>query len=207
MLYNSPVKSPLTIVFSALIVCAATPGYAELYKWVDENGRVHYGDRIPPEYADKRFDRFNDFGVPVQTQEKQLTPQELEAQEAEQKKAQDKAAYDRQLLLSYERISDIERLRESRLDEIRQQESITRKYLEGLEDRLRKLEKEAGRYNYPYDPNSDKPPVPDSLTAEMMETAANIEEYQSALAKAHREQENLMAQFQRDIDRFRELKK
>jgi len=186
---------------------AASPAYAELYKWVDEDGRVHYGDRIPPEYSGQEHERFNDYGVPIQTQEKQLTPQELEAREAQKKLAEDKAAYDRQLLLSYEKVSDIERLRESRLDEIRQQESITRNYLNGLEERLAKLEKEAGRYNYPYDPISEKPPMPDSLTAELLETAANIEEYQNALATTHRERENLTARFQEDIDRFLELKK
>jgi len=201
------VKSSIVTLSLLCLICAAIPAHAELYKWVDKEGRVHYGDRIPPEYAAQEHEKFNDYGVPVQTQEKQLTPVELEARAAQEKLAQDKAAYDRQLLLSYEKISDIERLRETRLEEIRQQESITRNYLNGLEDRLAKLEKEASRYNYPYDPISEKPPMPDGLTAELMETVANIEEYQTALAATHREREDLTARFQKDIDRFQELKK
>ena len=48
----------------AVILCAVTllastsfgaaPGTAPgrtVYKWVDEHGMTHYGDRIPPEYA------------------------------------------------------------------------------------------------------------------------------------------------------------
>ncbi|MGW8367567.1 MAG: DUF4124 domain-containing protein, partial [Gammaproteobacteria bacterium] len=36
-------------------------GYAQkLYRWVDENGRVHYGDRIPPEASGQSRDLLND---------------------------------------------------------------------------------------------------------------------------------------------------
>lgn len=34
-----------------MLVSGFTPGYAEIYKWVDEQGRVHYGD-VPKEQAE-----------------------------------------------------------------------------------------------------------------------------------------------------------
>lgn len=39
------IKIPL---FPALVLCCVT-AHAQLYQWTDENGRVHFGDRAPPE--------------------------------------------------------------------------------------------------------------------------------------------------------------
>src|SRR5215831_11118871 len=39
-----------------LLLLALTPAYAEIYKWVDRDGRVHFSDTlagIPPEYRDR----------------------------------------------------------------------------------------------------------------------------------------------------------
>jgi len=38
------------LLLVALAVCT-TIAQAELYTWVDKNGKKHYGDKIPPEYA------------------------------------------------------------------------------------------------------------------------------------------------------------
>ena len=35
----------------ALTLLISTPAGAEIYKWVDEKGNVHYGDCPPPECA------------------------------------------------------------------------------------------------------------------------------------------------------------
>src|SRR5574340_619796 len=43
------------LLVSAAALCAAVSMNAEakLFKWVDENGTTHYGETIPPEYADR----------------------------------------------------------------------------------------------------------------------------------------------------------
>ena len=38
-----------------LILVFSLPAHAEIFKWVDENGKVHYGDRVPERYQ-KRAD-------------------------------------------------------------------------------------------------------------------------------------------------------
>ncbi len=36
----------ITVIFTAFICFAfQSPGYAKVYKWVDENGQVHYGEK------------------------------------------------------------------------------------------------------------------------------------------------------------------
>ena len=36
----------------------------KLYRWVDKDGQVHYGDSVPPEYAEQDRDILNRQGVP-----------------------------------------------------------------------------------------------------------------------------------------------
>lgn len=46
--------SPMKVVIIATLMLAVAPtGHAEVYKWVDEKGRVHYGDRPLGESAKK----------------------------------------------------------------------------------------------------------------------------------------------------------
>ena len=41
---------PMMLVFS---LCLAVPVSAEIYRWIDENGRVHYGERPPHDTAER----------------------------------------------------------------------------------------------------------------------------------------------------------
>jgi hypothetical protein len=38
-------------------------GQKKVYRWVDKNGQVHYGDSVPAEYADQDRDVLNRQGV------------------------------------------------------------------------------------------------------------------------------------------------
>jgi hypothetical protein len=39
--------------FLFLLMVLAFPVQAEIYKWVDENGKTHFGDRVPEKYQQK----------------------------------------------------------------------------------------------------------------------------------------------------------
>ena len=45
----------------------------QTYKWTDADGTVHYGDRIPPEFAERPYALLNDQGVAVE----ELPPQKM----------------------------------------------------------------------------------------------------------------------------------
>ena len=38
---------------AALLAAVSLNAEAKLYKWVDENGTTHYGETIPPKYANR----------------------------------------------------------------------------------------------------------------------------------------------------------
>ena len=58
------------------------PVAAKLYKWVDDNGITHYGETIPPEYADKDRVELNKDGRVIKSDEV-ITPERRRAKEQE----------------------------------------------------------------------------------------------------------------------------
>lgn len=62
----------------AALLCAGlltgAAGAADVYRWVDENGDVHYSESLPPDHQDKGHDVLNQQGLVVDENQK-LTPQ------------------------------------------------------------------------------------------------------------------------------------
>lgn len=67
---------------------------AEVYRWVDENGEVHYSESLPPEYKDQGHDVLSGDGRVLQENAK-LTPQ---AEPTEQKSEEQKIVEEQQEL-------------------------------------------------------------------------------------------------------------
>jgi len=85
-----------------------------LFKWTDENGKVHYGDHVPPEYARQERKVLNEQGVEMKTLEAAKTPEQIAEEErlaAERKEqeriAADQASHDRMLLATFSTEDDI----------------------------------------------------------------------------------------------------
>ena len=175
------------------------------YKWVDENGVVHFGDRVPPQYAKKETSVLNKQGVEVARTEAQKSPEaiaeEARAQEAMIRQKQ----HDSFLLTTYTSVKDIEGLRDERLAQISGQRRAAEAYVEGLQGRLSALQSRALNFK----PYNDKPTarrMPDDLAEDLMRTLNEVRSQKTALAAKDTEENALRSQFQADIDRYRELR-
>jgi hypothetical protein len=175
------------------------------YKWVDENGVVHYGDRVPPQYAKKETSVLNKQGVEVARTEAQKSPEEI----AEEARAQEaiirQKQHDSFLLTTYTSVKDIEALRDERLTQISGQRRAAEAYVEGLQGRLSALQSRALNFK----PYNDKPAarrMPDDLAEDLMRTLNEVRSQKNALVAKDAEENALRAQFQADIDRYRELR-
>src|SRR5690606_41769383 len=74
---NRVVKHVHRFLLLTAAACATSSAAAQkLYRWVDENGVVHYGDRIPPQYVDRDRDVLNDSGVTIGVEEGAQTDEE-----------------------------------------------------------------------------------------------------------------------------------
>ncbi|MDP2324813.1 MAG: DUF4124 domain-containing protein, partial [Gammaproteobacteria bacterium] len=121
---------------------------ANVYRWVDDEGVVHYGDQVPPEYAPIDRQVLNQQGVTLRTEQGLLTEEELAAErkaKAEKDAALAAARRDEVLLSTYLSVEEIEGLRDRRIELIEGQISVTANYLQSLKNNLKHLQAEASR--------------------------------------------------------------
>jgi hypothetical protein len=131
------------------------------YRWVDEQGVVHYGDTVPPQYAAKDREIINGDGVPVGHLDAQKTAEQLAAEEHQRVEMIKQKEHDSFLVTTYTSVKDIEALRDARLEQLRAQQGAAEQYVESLRSRLTALEARALTYR-PYSDNANARRMPDT---------------------------------------------
>jgi hypothetical protein len=198
-------------VFALASLCmAGTLAYAAgdgvAYRWVDENGVVHYGDRLPPEYAKKESAILNKQGVEVRRNEAQRTAEQIAEDQKRAEAVLRQKQHDAFLLTTYTSVKDIEALRDERLDQISGQRRAAQQYVEGLHSRLNNLQARARNFA-PYNEKPGARQMPDDLAEDLVRTMNEMKAQKNALEAKDAEESTLRTQFQSDIDRYRELHK
>jgi hypothetical protein len=198
----------LLVAATGLSVAASEATAQQIRKWVDKDGVVHYSDVVPPEFADRDRIILNEQAVGVGFEEGEITPEEraelarLAAEEERRRIAEeDIARRDRMLLDTYLSVSDIEELRDRRIELLESQIKVTEQYLSNLRKHLGTLEREAARYA-----DNEGAGLPPDLALEISRTNASIALYEENLARTRGEQNLVRTAFADDIDRFLELK-
>lgn len=204
-------KMPLLRSLLPLVLLALVSGPAaaqKLYKWVDENGQVHYGDKIPPEYADQDREVLNKQGLAVGREEGAETAEEARARQEREKQAkaaQEQAQRDRMLVATYQNVDEIELLRARRLDQIDAQLTIQEQSLTNLKARHAEQVKRASRYQ-PANKDPKAPPMPEGMAEDIARAESDIRTQQLNLDKRRKERSALNQQFDADVARFKELR-
>ena len=110
-------KTMLTMGLLALFgICDA----AKLYKWVDEDGKVHYSDKMPPDQIKHAHEKLNEHGVVKEKVDRDLTPEEKQAKR--EAKARELAEAKAQLL----KLEQMEKEREKIMKSYSSEEQIIR---------------------------------------------------------------------------------
>jgi hypothetical protein len=199
---------PVAITVLFLLPLAAGAQQRQAYSWVDDEGVVHYGDSIPPEFADKPKNVINEHGITVDHIRGKKTPEEIEAERAAaelelQKELQNRA--DRALLATYQTVDEIEMHRDRRIELFQAQSRVTELYLRNLDRRLTQLKEESARFRpYSSDPSAEM--VDPRLVKEIKETEATIVRHQRNLEKYQQDEREIVERFDGDINRFKNLK-
>jgi hypothetical protein len=205
------VKNVAWIVAPILLIAAAGWASADnssgrrLYKWVDEKGMSHYGDRIPPEYANQEHEVFNSKGVQVDHLEAQKSAEQVAIEDQKKQAAEELKNRDKNLLIAYVSVQEIERLRDQRLALLADQMRVTSQFLDILNGRLRTLEKTTMTYR-PYSTDPQAAQMPDQVAEDLVHMANDIRTQQQNLIEKQHEDATMRAQFESDISRFKELK-
>ena len=195
-----------TLLAMAALLLASPLAQAEIYRWVDENGKVHYGDKIPAKYAKTERQKLNEQGLTVDVQQREKSAEELaaeeaakEAKEAERIRQAEQARYDNFLLSTYPDMGSLERARTDRLaimdgqiTNARKSQEESRKSLDTLEDRAQTIKKRGD-------------PVPKPLRDQIFSIQKGLEESDRRIAKVEAEREKIDAQFRKDAARLEQL--
>ncbi len=186
------------------LAAAASDDAVRVYRWVDAQGIVHYGDSVPPQFADDAHDVLNDQGVQIGHVAAQESAAQLSAQAQAAQAAAQQAQHDKFLLTTYASAQEIEQLRDERLDQIDGQIKASSSYIDSLTLRLDALEERALHFA-PYSSAPGAPPMPDELVEDLVHTMKEARQQRSELETKQQEQINLRIQFASDLERYREL--
>jgi hypothetical protein len=174
------------------------------FRWVDEQGVVHYGDHIPPQYANQERTVLNGQGIAVAHVDAQKTPEQQDADARNRAAAMKQKQHDAFLVSTYTSVKDIEAQRDERLDQLKSKRAAAEQYVESLRVRLASLEERALGYR-PYSSLPAARAMPDDLAESLVRTVLEMREQTGALAASSATETALRAQFQADIERYREL--
>jgi hypothetical protein len=174
------------------------------YRWTDEQGVVHYGDHIPPQYANQERAVLNSQGVEVSHLDAEKTPEQQASDARARQAVMKQRQHDAYLVSTYTSVKDIEGLRDSRLDQLKGQRAAEEQYLESLRGRLASLQQRALVYR-PYNSHPDARRLPDDLAENLVRTVNELHQQSNALEASGAAETTLRAEFQADIERYREL--
>ena len=202
-------KALLALSISAFAATGAFAGEAgKVYSWVDENGQRHFGDSIPPEYAELDKELLNDRGIQIDTLEGRKSPEQIaEEKRLEEERIAEEAQRraDRALLATYLTREEIIMHRDRRVELFQAQARVTEMFLKNLQRRLAGLIAEANHFQ-PYSDNPEAPKIDPDLDAEIKLTRDTIARHEGNLEKFKRDERAIIQRFDNDLRRFEQLK-
>jgi hypothetical protein len=185
---------------------------ATLYKWVDENGAVHYGSRLPPEQIKKGHQQLNSQGMVLTTREAAKPPEELaeevekqreleerQAEEARLKSIQD--GKDRVLLLTFSTEEELEHARDNRLEVI---DSVIRLIESSIETTQGKLDQLKRSADLIY--TSKGKDIPGGMAQKIEHAERKLANRTVQLEAKRAEREKIREKYELDLERYRLLK-
>lgn len=195
--------------FWMLVILSAAPGaYAEgLYRWVDDKGRVHYGDQLPPQEVNKAYSIMNKRGATVQEVEAAKTAAQraaderaARASEQEKRRLADNRNRDRVLLESYIAETEIPKTRDRHIATIDGLIKVAQHKIDNLRQQFSKLSGEAAQLE------RNGKSAPADLKADVELLRRQITEQEHYIASQKQQQQVLREKYAADLERYRELR-
>jgi len=208
-------KINFTIINTALILLLIIPLSAmggKLYRWVDDEGRVQYSDRVPPASRAKAHSRLDESGIEIEKIKAAKSKQEIQAElarekalkrlRAEQQRIIDaQTAADRVLLRTFRSEDDIKMTRDGKLAAIDVHIQVIRGNIKRLKNRLEELQKGAADMER----QGGKPSR--RYLDDMTSLRQQIKDAYASIIVKERDKDTIWAHHENDLQRFRTLKR
>ncbi|MBK1633282.1 hypothetical protein CKO31_21505 [Thiohalocapsa halophila] len=214
MPYPQPRQSPYHLgrtgraLCCLLLLAAAAPTDAQhLYRWVDDQGNVHYSDVMPPTEVEKGHTQLSPQGMPVRSVPPAKTPEQIRRERElarlraqQQRMLEQQRADDRVLLNTFHSVDDLIMTRDGNLSDIDTLIQVKKGNIRRQQDWLTKLRAEAA------DLERKGEPVPDELKERIAGTEHAIEDALAAIVEREQQKQEVRRKFDRDLKRLRQLK-
>lgn len=192
---------------AAVLSLAATCAFAQpVYKWVDEDGKVHYSRTLPPERVDDAHERLSSEGLVTERIDRALTPEErdlLERQEREraaaEKAAADQARKDQLFLSAYPTEDALIRSHESSQEILRNERASVESMLADARRNFSRMLREAAALE------RRGQEVPEGLRSRIAQQRDRLDELNRRIAEIDARSAQLEDNLSADLDRHRRL--
>jgi len=191
----------------SIILLSATTVHARLYKWVDEDGQTHFGDKIPPKYLVKEHEELNQQGITTRhraavktaaekAEARRLAREKKKAALVERKKRQ----RDRVLLDTYTTERDLIVARDSRLDAVGSQIRLAETIIADSNKKIEAMDKQIAEIK------ASNREVPVYLNERMDKEQKQVAVQTKVMGNHIKRQQDISEQFSDYIERFKVLK-
>lgn len=194
-----------------VIMLATLPmtSHAKLYKWVDENGNVQYSDKLPPQANQGAHAVMSEkSGRQVESKGAAKTPEEIaQEQELERlRKIQEELvkkqkAEDEVLLKTFRSEDDLVRARDAKISTLDNHITITQGNLNRFKSQLTSLQSRAAAQE-----KAGKN-VDAKINEDIKALERQIDSGYASILKREQAKQEIVEEYDRDIQRFRTLKK
>jgi len=178
----------------------------DVYRWVDENGEVHHGNMVPPEYRNFGWERIGPNGTVIERIERALTTEERAALRQEQRRQaeldaerQRQETRDRMLLNSYRSEQDLLDEMERQVDSLDTQRGTIEASLELASERFESMVRRAAQIV------RDGGNVPADLNQNIEQARAEIASLRANLAGMAQQELEIRERFMAELERYRQL--
>lgn len=200
-----PRKICYLLVLPAFLTATATLA-DRMFKWVDENGQVHYSNQVPPEASKQERKVINEQGRTLRvysapkTEEEKAEEKRLAELEARKQKILEKRRIrDRSLLATYSSQEDMLLTRDGKISSVESLIQLTNSRITSMQKRLLQLSDEAAEYER----SGKRLPAP--LQQQITNLREQIAKNKEFSADKQIELADIKQQFDADMKRYNEL--
>lgn len=199
------------------LAVTATAHAAEVYRWVDENGEVHYSESLPPDFEDKGHDVLNERGIVTDEDQKLTPPPPVEVPEEEQLKelprdssgqqrpkqlysdAEMQRRMDNFLMLRYSNEQEIEDAMNVEIKQLAYDRRLLETTRESMEESYR------GQIRQAANKQRAGQQIPEKTNIALNDLQMKIAENGRSLAGLELREQEIRGEFKKQLDRYRYL--
>jgi len=197
----------ITLLLPVAFLLTTHPAQARIKCWTNKDGVKECGDRIPPEYSQKKHEVVNKQGLVVEEEERARTDEEIAEEkrraelEAEKERiAAEKRREDEILLQTFSKVEDIETARDHKISALDSSIALAERRNGKIQEDLDNRVKQAAA-----DERAGKEP-PEELLKDIEDLQRQIKTNNEFIAEKRQEQKEVREAYAEDIKRFNELK-